>query len=318
MSRLPPSTRLDAPRRPREDEAARLAAFLPAPTAARYWLATARAEPSPERIIGAAATWLANPDAPAGPERVAFCRWRVLPRWEAAGEPLSAALLNAVEADAAEAGAGGLYTSDLLPENVPLTAELAARGWTVASRNEFYEGRTADAWARLDRINERLLAEPGGAAALDRLRVETLVPDFFPALRALVLREGLVPVDELEGRLNLLDRLGGYSRIGSRLLLTSSPHPALAAAVLVRLDTLTATIDAQLVDREVCAGVGVGVGAANVRLLRAGLECWAQSGGGELLRFRAHPGIHRQTANFARRCGAALTGTACIWRKTFG
>ncbi|MBE7157408.1 MAG: hypothetical protein INR62_03045 [Rhodospirillales bacterium] len=301
-------------RLPSLDELPRLRAFLPAPPTAIYRLATACDTPSPERIIAATAGWLAGPDRCDGLNRVAFCRWRITPRWEATDTTLMPDLLDAARISAATAGARTLHTANLIPEGSFAAVCLAAHRWTVTSRNEFFEGRPDDTGNRLDRTYQRLLASPEGPAVFARLRVGALTPDLFPAVCNLVAREGLIAADELMRGLDQLDRPGGWSRIGSRVLLTADADPTLAAVVLVRLEATTATVDAQVVDREICAGAGISVGSANVLLLRAGLASWRRSGGGTRLRFRAHPEIHRQTANFARRCGAALVDASCTWQ----
>ena len=301
-------------RLPHEDELARLHAFLPAPPFARYQLATARTEPSPERIIAAGAWWPAHREAPAGPDQAALCCWRVLPRWQADNQLLLAALLEGLTAAATAAGSGSLYTAAMIPETAADTTLLEAHGWTVASRNQFFEGPLEGVGTRLDAIYQRLAGAPEGDAAVGRVRPAVLTTDVLPAVHALVTRRGLVPPDELAHRLSHLDAPGGYSRLGSSVLLTADPIPALAAVVLLRLDAFTAEFDARVADPRVCNAAGMSVPLANLLLLRASLLRLRTAGGGERIRFRAHPQDHRETANFARRCGARLVGTSCAWQ----
>lgn len=298
-------------RPPHEEERSRSQAFLPAPPQASYLIASARSAPSPARIVGAAAWWFA--DSPA----VALCRWRILPRWERPGQSLPADLLDALTAEVANAGAASLHTAGLIPEGTPMAAELSSRGWTVDSRNEFYEADAADARARIEATCKRLQSAPRGAQASRQLRATPLNAELFPAIVRLMATHGLVAADELALRLARLDQPDGYSKIASLALVTNGTPPALAAAVLVRLDASTAEIDAQAVDREVCAGAGVNAGLANALLLRTVFDRGYAAGVGRRLRFRAHPGVHQQTANFARRCGAHLVGISCAWSRRF-
>lgn len=291
----------------------RLRTFLPAPAGASYQLATDRREPSPERIVGAAAWWPAGPAAP-DQAAAALCRWRIAPRWEADGQSLPADLLDALTDEAKRGGIKLLRGVDLLPENSPAATRLAAHGWTVAFRNEFYAGRTSATWPRVDALFRRLEESPGGAAALDRLRAGPPTPGALPAVFALVASKGLVPPDLLDHRLSSFDRTGGYSTLTSRVLLTTGATPALAAVLLMRMDATGATIDARVADPAVCAAVGVNVGQANVLLLHAVLAN-LRAAGVETLRYHAHPADHRETANMARRLGATPVGIACLWQR---
>ena len=300
-------------RPPTEEERARAQAFLPAPPGAKYLLAVARTEPSPERIVGAAAWWFPAAEA-SGTERAAFCRGQVLPRWEAAGEPLPGALLDALSAEAARAGASGLRTADLVPAASPTAALLAARGWEATERNEFFEGDLEGVGKRLDAAYRRLTDTPEGRAAAGQVRAGTLTPDLFPAIQTLLDSSGLVSPDALERGLRRLDEPDGYSRLASSVLLTTGPTPALVAVLLVRLDAATAKFDVRMARPGGCVAAGIGVPLANLRLLHASLQRLRAAGAGGRIRFRAHPRDHRETANFARRCGAQLVETACLWR----
>ncbi len=291
----------------------RLRTFLPAPEGANYLLATDRRKPSPERIVGAAAWWPAGPAAPdQAAADVAFCRWRTTPRWEADGQSLPADLLDALTAEAVCGGVRLLRGIDLLPEDGPVATRLAARGWTVAFRNEFYEGRASATWPRVDALFRRLEESPEGAAALGRLRAGPPTPDVLPAVFALVSSKGLVPPDLLNYRLSSLDQTGGYSTLTSRVLLTTGASPALAAVLLMRMDATGATIDARVADPAICAEAGVSVGQANILLLRAVLAN-LRAVGVEILRYHAHPGDHRETINMARRLGAERVKALCAW-----
>ena len=300
-------------RSPNEEEIARAQAFLAALPGARYVLAVARTEPSPERIVGAAAWWFAAEAG--GTERVAFCRTRVLPRWEAAGETLPGALLDALSAEVTRAGMESLRTADLVFDASPTAARLAARGWATTERNEFFEGDLEGAWQRLDAAYRRLVNTSEGRAAAERVRPGVLTPDLFPAIRTMLAPTGLGWPDVLERRVSRLDGPDGYSRLASGVLLTPGPTPALAAVALVRLDATTATIDVQIVHPGACALAGIGVPLANLRLLHASVQRVRATGAGGRIRFQAHPRDHRQTANFARRCGAGLVETASLWRQ---
>ena len=178
---------------PRQDEIARLRAFLPAPSSARYQLATARAEPSPERIIGAGAWWSAEAAACGGPDRAALCCWRVLPRWQADGHTLLAALLDRLADDAAVDGVRNIYTAAMLPETSSESTLLEARGWLVASRNELFEGALESVGTRLDAAYQRMINTPEGCAAVGKVRPGVLTRDLLPAVHTLVTSKGLVP-----------------------------------------------------------------------------------------------------------------------------
>lgn len=295
-------------RTPHPHEEPRLRTFLPAPAGACYLLAAERCAPSPERIVAAAAWWPLDGGS-------AGCRWRVTPRWEADGQTLAGDLLDALSAQAVHAGVRRLHAVDLLPGDGPAAARLAARGWTVASSNEFFEGKTSATWPRVAALYRRLADSADGAAALGHLQVGAPTPVWFPAIFALVSSKGLVPPALLAHRLEQLDRTGGYSRLTSRVLLTAGTSPALAAVLLMRMDAAGATIDARVADPAVCAGAGVNVGQANILLLHtvlAGLRAC----GVDTLRCHAHPGDHRETVNMARRLGAKQVGTACLWQRT--
>lgn len=244
----------------------------------------------------------------------AWCRWRITPRWEADGGTLADDLLNALTNHAVHAGVRRLHAMDLLPEDGPAAKRLLSRGWIVASRNEFFEGRTSATWPRVDALYQRLANSADGAAALRQLQAGAPMPAWFPAIFALVSSKGLVPPELLERRLEQLDRTGGYSRLTSRVLLTTGPAPALAAVLLMRMDATSATIDARVADPAVCAAAGVSVGQANILLLHSVLA-GLRACGVDTLRYHAHPANHRETANMARRLGATRVGTACLWQR---
>lgn len=276
-------------RAPRGDEMWRAEKFLPHPffdaPQQTQWLAMF-AEPF-ERIIGAA-MWLAQED------RVARFQWRIVPRFRDGDHANQ--FLEQIIGHARGAGARSLQVAGVVNEGGSEERALRETGFVATSVEDVFEAENETVSRRFDALYKTVSARvPAG------VRVVALTPEFAPAVCALAMREQLVSAQLFEAKVRAPD--GGYVPELSPMLLVDD---VVRGALLVSRRDLTVEVEVRVVDASLRASW------ANLLLLRTQTQ-WTREVGATTFRFRAGIEAHRETMNFALRCGARKTARQLLF-----
>jgi hypothetical protein len=206
--------------------------------------------------------------------------------------PMGSTLLQKLQTIAKEHQVQQLIRARLVAEGSADALLLRRQGFVPIDATLWFVADAEPLFQRLDAVWQRLLRS---STAPSIWQIQEPTPAIFPAISTLIQRHHLVTPDELSLRLQAGPY--GYKKELCRVVLQKD----LLVGVLLSScpDPETAEVDVRVVDKTLAGPTGV----ANAWLMREALA-HAVNLKIRQVRFRAHPGDHRETENLARRSGA--------------
>jgi hypothetical protein len=240
-----------------------------------------------QRIVGCCA--VEQTDSAEGREASFF--WGTLKGYQ--GSVLERSLIELAIRKAREGNAIHLRTAEVADAGGPEDRLLEEFGFEVVTIADAFEAKLAHTLHRISDVEKRLRA---GGKVPEGAEVVPISDCTWPEAAGLAMRHGLLSHHRAKGGV----RESGFSPELSAVLLVDG---VVQGALLVRWSGRVVDLPVRVVAERFRGGYGW----ANLLLLHAPIH-WAAGLGCEILRFRGSLEDHRETCNFARRCGAEWRG----------